>query len=98
MFEYHTFLHYSQTKVLPLSLDPCYTGNKGLYLIKRSMRMNDSELRKYTIEEFSRLQSYMLQIDKNLPVYNDMKIRYTELKVILEGLGVNLTVLDRLNE
>ena len=60
--------------------------------------MNDSELRKYTIEEFSRLQSYMLQIDKDLPVYNDMKIRYTELKVILEGLGVNLTVLDRLNE
>lgn len=50
------------------------------------------------IEEFSRLQSYMLLADKDSDLYKIMKIRYTELKVILASSGINLTELDRIKE
>lgn len=50
------------------------------------------------IEEFSRLQSYMLACDKDSGAYKLMKERYIELKVILSASGVNLTELDRVKE
>lgn len=56
--------------------------------------MSDKELIKTSVEEFSRLQSYMLLCDENSDVYKTMKIRYIELKVILTALSVNLTELD----
>ena len=44
----------------------------------------------------SRLQSYMiLATEKDSEIYKAMKVRYTELKVILTTSGVNLTELDR---
>ena len=53
---------------------------------------------KLSIEEFSRLQNYMLTTDKNSEAYKIMKIRYVELKVILTSSGINLTELDRIKE
>ena len=53
---------------------------------------------KLSVEEYSRLQGYMLLVDKDSDVYKAMKERYIELKVILTASGVNLTELDRIKE
>lgn len=50
------------------------------------------------IEEFSRLQRYMLADGKDAKAYPDMHNRYLDLKVILQASGVNLTELDRIKE
>lgn len=60
--------------------------------------MNTQELTQKNIEEFSRLQSYMVLVDKNSEAYKTMKIRYIELKVILTTSGVNLNELDVISE
>ena len=60
--------------------------------------MTEGEMLKLSIEEYSRLQGYMLLVDKDSEAYKSMKIRYTELKVILTASGVNLTELDRIKE
>ena len=60
--------------------------------------MIEGELLKLSVEEFSRLQGYMLLVDKDSEAYKSMKVRYTELKVILAASGVNLTELDRIKE
>lgn len=60
--------------------------------------MTDKELLLKNVEEFSRLQSYMLLCEKDSEAYKAMQIRYTELKVILTAFGVNLTKLDQINE
>lgn len=49
-------------------------------------------------QELSRLQRYMLLADKDSDIYNAMKERYIELKVILSASGINLTQLDRVKE
>lgn len=53
---------------------------------------------KLSVEEYSRLQGYMLLVDKNSDAYKAMKVRYTELKVILTASGINLSKLDRIKE
>lgn len=60
--------------------------------------MTEGEMLKLSIEEFSRLQQYMLLLEKEADAYKAMKIRYIELKVILTSFGVNLTELDRIKE
>ena len=60
--------------------------------------MTEGEMLKLSIEEFSRIQGYMLLIDKDSEAYKAMKVRYTELKVILSASGVNITELDRIKE
>lgn len=60
--------------------------------------MNQFEINQRNIEDFSRLQSYMLTCDKNSDTYKLMKTRYTELKIILADSGVNLSRLDLINE
>lgn len=60
--------------------------------------MPEKELMQKNIEEFSRLQSYMLVCEKDSTAYKLMKERYIELKVILSTSGVNLTELDRVKE
>ena len=59
---------------------------------------SDKEMIKISIEEFSRLQNYMMDVDKNSNVYNSMKRRYIELKIFLQVSGVNLTELDMIKE
>lgn len=60
--------------------------------------MTEGEMLKITIEEFSRLQSYMLLVDKESDAFKTMKVRYVELKVILSASGVNITDIDRIKE
>lgn len=59
--------------------------------------MSKEELMKISVEEFSRLQKWMLSVrDKDSETYNLMYERYVELKVILSNLSVNVTELDRI--
>jgi hypothetical protein len=60
--------------------------------------MTEGEMLKLSVEEFSRLQQYMLLIEKDSAAYKSMKIRYIELKVILSSSGINLTELDMIKE
>ncbi|NBH29217.1 hypothetical protein D3Z60_26860 [Lachnospiraceae bacterium] len=60
--------------------------------------MTEGEMLKLSVEEFSRLQQYMLLSEKDSAAYKSMKIRYIELKVILSASGVNLTELDMIKE
>lgn len=60
--------------------------------------MAEGEMLKLSVEEFSRLQDYMIETDKNSSAYKKMKRRYIELKVILTASGVNLTELDMIKE
>lgn len=60
--------------------------------------MTSDEIMQKNIEEFSRLQDYMIDTDKDAPSYKKMKRRYIELKVILTTSGVNLTELDIIKE
>lgn len=53
---------------------------------------------KLAIEEFSRLQDYMIESDKESKAYMRMKRRYVELKVILTASGINLSELDFIKE
>lgn len=59
--------------------------------------MTEKEMMKISIEEFSRLQKYMiLTQDKESAAYKEMYERYTDLKAILTTSGVNLTDIDRI--
>ena len=60
--------------------------------------MTEKEMLQRNIEDFSRLQDYMLDCDKESGVYKKMKRRYIELKVILTASGINLTELDIIKE
>lgn len=60
--------------------------------------MAENEMLQRNIEEFSRLQSYMLSSSKDSDAYKLMKERYVELKIILMASGVNLNELDRVKE
>ncbi len=61
--------------------------------------MTEKEMMQKNVEEFARLQKYMLLVsDKESAAYKEMKGRYTELKVILTASGINLTELDIIKE
>ena len=60
--------------------------------------MTEKEMIQKNIEEFSRLQSYMIVAEKDSESYKRMKDRYIELKVILTAFGINLTELDKIKE
>lgn len=58
--------------------------------------MTEKEMLKISVEEFSRIQRYMVLADKESDVYKALKERYIDLKVILTASGVNLTEIDRI--
>lgn len=60
--------------------------------------MTEKEMMQRNIEDFSRVQEWMLLADKESEVYNSLKKRYIDLKVILSSSGINLTELDRIKE
>lgn len=61
--------------------------------------MSEKEMLKITIEEFSRVQKYMvLTQDKDSDAYKEMYERYVDLKTILTVSGMNLTAIDRIKE
>ena len=63
-----------------------------------AMEMTKEEQIQKNVEEFSRLQDYMITCEKDSETYKRMKRRYIELKVILTTSGVNLTELDFIKE
>lgn len=60
--------------------------------------MTEKEMIKVSVEEFSRLQNYMIATEKNTQAYKIMKDRYIELKVILSAFGINIIELDKIKE
>lgn len=60
--------------------------------------MTEKELLQKNVEEFARLQNYMVLAEKDSNVYRAMKGRYIELKVILTASGINLSELDIIKE
>lgn len=58
--------------------------------------MTEKEMLKISVEEFSRVQDWMALSDKESDVYESLKKRYLDLKVILTSSGVNLTEIDRI--
>lgn len=62
------------------------------------MEMTKEEQMQKNVEEFSRLQDYMITCEKDSETYKRMKRRYIELKVILTASGVNFTELDFIKE
>ena len=60
--------------------------------------ISKEELMKISVEEFSRLQDWMLVSEKDSEAYQGMKKRYDELKVILASLNVNITGIDKIKE
>ncbi len=62
------------------------------------LEVTEKEMMKISVEEFSRLQDYMVVAEKDSESYKRMKRRYIELKVILTASGINLTELDYIKE
>lgn len=60
--------------------------------------MTEKDMEKILIEEFSRLQDYMLEDGKDAKAYKIMLRRYLDLKAILQSFGINLTDIDRIKE
>ncbi|MCI8783298.1 hypothetical protein AALD74_13850 [Lachnospiraceae bacterium 48-21] len=61
--------------------------------------MSDKEMMKVSVEEFARVQKYMILTDnKDSAAYKEMRGRYIELKVILTAFGINLAELDVIKE
>lgn len=60
--------------------------------------MSEKEMLQRNVEEFSRLQSYMLSCEKDSKAYELMKQRYIELKISLTASGISLTELDKIKE
>ena len=58
--------------------------------------MSDKEMLQKNVEEFSRIQRYMRLADENTELYEELKERYIELKVILTASEINLTELDKI--
>ena len=62
------------------------------------MEITEKEMIQKNIEEFSRLQNYMIVAEKDSESYKRMKDRYVELKVILAVFGIDLTEIDKIKE
>ena len=60
--------------------------------------MTEKEMMQRNIEDFSRIQRYMLLAEKDSDVYKAMKERNIDLKVILSSSGINMTEIDRIKE
>ena len=75
-----------------------YLSCKRIITKKAGEYMTEGEMLKISVEEFSRIQRYMMLAEKDSEVYMAMKERYTDLKVILSASGVNLTEIDRIKE
>ena len=60
--------------------------------------MTEKEMMKISVEEFDRIQDFMMSCDKDSEVYKKLKRRYAALKVILTSSGINLTEIDYIKE
>ena len=60
--------------------------------------MDNKEMMKVCVEEFSRIQGWMELAEKESALYESMKTRYRDLKVILTAMGVNVSEVDTIRE
>lgn len=60
--------------------------------------MTEKEMLKISIEEFSRLQDYMIEDGEDGKAYKTMFKRYLDLKAMLQAFGINLTDIDRVKK
>ena len=62
--------------------------------------MNNAEIMKNAMEEFIKVQKYMLLAKKEnaTETYAELKDEYLVLKALLNSLGVNLTDIDKIKE
>lgn len=60
--------------------------------------MSEKEMIQKNIEEFSRLQDYMIEDGEDGKAYKMMLKRYLDLKAILRAFGINLTDIDRVKK
>ena len=86
-------------KILRVFLsNKCFTPQSPIDIIKGGEDITEKEMLKLSVEEFSRLQDYMIESDKDSNAYKRMKRRYIELKVILTASGINISELDYIKE
>lgn len=57
--------------------------------------MTEKEMIKICIEEFSRVQDYMIEDGGDGKAYKTMLKRYLDLKAMLQVFGINLAEIDR---
>ena len=78
----------------------CRKKNLIVFEYKRKIgdHMSEKEMMQRNIEDFSRIQRFMLLTDKDSDAYQAMKERYIELKIILTASGINLIELDKIKE
>lgn len=62
--------------------------------------MSKEEIMKNAMEEFRKIQKYMLlaRKEKATETYAELKEEYLILKALLNNLGVNLTDIDKIKE
>lgn len=62
--------------------------------------MNNAEIIKNAMDEFKKIQRYMILAKKEnaSETYAELKDEYLLLKALLTSLGVNLTDIDKINE
>ena len=62
--------------------------------------MNSAEIIKNAMDEFKKIQRYMLLAKKEnaTETYAELKEEYLLLKALLNSLGVNLTDIDKIKE
>lgn len=60
--------------------------------------MTEKEMLKISIEEFSRIQDYLIEDGGEGKAYNTMLKRYLDLKAMLQAFGINLTDIDRVKK
>lgn len=66
------------------------------YKIGGENDMTEGEMLKISVEEFSRVQDWMELAERDSAIYQSLRKRYMDLKVILTSSGVNLTEIDRI--
>ena len=86
--------------MIGFALESSYTdiATAQAVIWKTGDHITEKEMIQKNIEEFARLQNYMIVAEKESESYKRMKDRYIELKVILTASGINLTELDKMKE
>lgn len=66
----------------------------------RMEEMNNAEIIKNAMDEFKKIQNYMMvaRTENATNTYNELKDEYLSLKALLNLLGVNLTDIDKIKE
>ena len=60
-------------------------------------KMSKEEIMKISLEEFSRIQDWMLSLeDKESVTYQSMRKRYRDLKALLTSMGMNMEEMDEI--